>query len=67
MAFNPAVLFVLRNVAVSAQRKMRAVMQPQLPINRKVRRPHLSTKKAVHMLPMMVKVVLSNETLSMLP
>lgn len=56
-AFKPAPLVPPRNEAVSAQRNMRAVVQPQAPMRRNVRLPYLSTKKNVQMLPTIVKVV----------
>ena len=56
-AFNPAVLVVPRNEAVSAERKMSETTQPVEPMSMKVRRPKRSINKAVHTLPTMVKVV----------
>lgn len=51
-------MFVVpRNDAVIAAKKIIATTVPVAPINRNVRRPKRSTYSAVHMFPMMVKLV----------
>ncbi len=50
-AFSAAVFVDPRNDAVSAASNTKDTTHPVAPIRRKVRRPNLSTYKAVHVLP----------------
>ena len=56
-AFSPFVFVVPRYVAVRAQRKISETVTPVAPTSKNVRRPNRSMKKAVQILPTMVKVV----------